>query len=867
VASQNLQDFYNLIDVYLDAVLYPRLTPFVFQQEGWHFELEGPQEPLSYKGVVFNEMKGAYSSPDNLLAEYSVQSLFPDTPYRFDSGGDPTRIPDLAFERFLRFHRQFYHPSNARIFFYGNDDPDNRLRIIQEYLKDFEALSVDSKPILQPPLDQPGRILRPVAVGEDAKEDPKGWITLNWLLCETVEVIPNMAFHMLEYILLGMPGSPLRKALIDSGLGEDIAGEGLGAELRQMYFSSGLKGIDVTQADKVEALILDTLRKLVQERIDPLTVQAAVNTAEFRLRENNTGNYPRGLLYMLRALTTWLYDSDPLALLAFEEPLNAIKSKIASGRPYFEELIDRFFLQNPHRMTLILEPDPALRQQEEEEEQSRLKAVRSAMSASDIQRVVENTRELHRLQEAPDPPEALASIPQLRLQDLDPTNKTLPIDVSAPEGTRLLYHDIFTNGILYLDVGFDLRFLPPHLLSYVPLFGRALLEMGTQKEDFVSLSQRISAATGGIHPRPFVSATHTEQDCTAWLFLRGKATVDKARDLTAILQDVILTPRLDNRSRFRQMVLEEKARAEQRLIPGGHQVVGRRLRSHFGAAHWASEQMDGISYLLFLRDLAQDVDKRWPDVLDALESFRRLLFNQRALLLNTTVDESAYEGAEAHLIELADALPDATPEAPAWESHSPPLNEGMIIPAQVNYVGKGGNAYDLGYRFHGSALVITRYIRNAWLWDQVRVRGGAYGAFCTLDRFSGVLSFVSYRDPNLLQTLASFDRTAQFLRETHLEQAELTKSIVGSIGDLDTYRLPDAKGYASMVRYLTGDTDGARQQMRDEVLGTTPEDFKAFAEMLDQVKEQGLVKVLGSSGAIDAAAAGHPGWLKVFHVM
>lgn len=339
VASQNLQDFYNLIDIYLDAVFYPRLTPHIFQQEGWHYELENPDDPLIFKGVVFNEMKGAFSSPDRMLAEYSRHSLFPDTTYGLQSGGHPQHIPDLTYAQFKTFHQSYYHPSNARIFFYGDSPAEDRLRLVNDYLEDFEPLEIDSAVRLQPCFDQPKHIEHFYAVSQDAGAGKKDMVTVNWLLAETSDPETNLALHVLEHILIGMPASPLRKALIDSGLGEDLAGVGLEDELRQMYFSTGLKGINVQSANQVEALILQTLTRLAEEGIDPHTIEAALNTIEFRLRENNTGDFPRGLLLMLRSLTAWLYNGDPLALLAFEAPLASIKARLADDGTYFEDMI------------------------------------------------------------------------------------------------------------------------------------------------------------------------------------------------------------------------------------------------------------------------------------------------------------------------------------------------------------------------------------------------------------------------------------------------------------------------------------------------------------------------------------------------
>jgi len=867
VASQNLQDFYNLMDVYLDAVFYPRITRAIFEQEGWHFELEDVNRPLAYKGVVFNEMKGAYSSADNVLSETSLQSLFPETPYGLDSGGDPKRIPDLTYERFRDFHRRYYHPSNARIFFYGDDDPDERLKRVQEYLDDFEPIHVDSAIGLQTPFQKPKRLVRPFMAGEETGKTPRGMITVNWMLTETTDIETNFALHVLSYILLGMPGSPLRKALIDSGLGEDLAGEGLGSELRQMTFSTGLKGIDPKDSDKVEDLILETLNHLARSGIDPRTIEAALNAIEFRLRENNTGSFPRGLSLMLRSLTTWLYDGDPLALLLFEAPLEAVKARARAKDNYFEKMIQSLYVSNVHRTTVLLEPDPGLEEREAGDERKRLEQARDALAEGALQGVVENTRELKRLQGTPDPPGALAVIPMLRLEDLERKNRTIPLVFPKGYPVETLFHNLFTNGIAYVDVGVNLHALPAEYLCYVPLFGRSFVELGTEKEDFVALSQRISRNTGGIYPQSVTSAIKDAGGSAAWLFLRSKALAESAEALFDILRDMLLTVRWDNRDRFRQMVMEEKARVERKLIPAGHQMVSLRLKSHLSEAHWVAEQMGGVSYLFFLRELARAVDDDWPGVLVILQQMHRILVNRRDMIVNITVDQAGWDRLEPHLKDLGQALPEGQTVASAWSRNPVPLFEAMTVPSQVNYVGKGANLYELGFCFHGSALVIARYLRNAWLWDQVRVQGGAYGAFCLMDRLSGALAFVSYRDPNLLRTIEVFDRTACFLEDTILSDDELTKAIIGAIGDLDSYMLPDAKGFASLVRHLKRDTEEARQQMRDEILGTTTADFKTMAGFMREVSAKGIVKVLGAASAIEAAEKERPGWLKRLKVL
>ena len=852
VASQNLQDFYNLIDVYLDAVFYPRIAPETLMQEGWHYELESVDAPLNFKGVVFNEMKGAYSSPDGLLGRETEQSLFPDTVYGVDSGGDPKVIPDLTYEQFKSFHETYYHPSNAKIWMYGDDDPDERLRLIDEFIQDFDRLEVNPQIPLQPRWDTP-RTVRLGYTAEESEDSKKGMMTVNWLLTENTDAELSAGLGILEHILLGTPASPLRKALIDSGLGEDVTGGGIDRNVREMYFSTGLKGIDVADVGKVEVVIFDTLRDLAENGIEQEMIEASLNTVEFRLREYNTGGFPRGLAMMLGSLTTWLYGRDPLAPLAFEAPLQEVKAHAEGDGRYFETLIQEHLLNNNHRTTVVLEPDPTVRERDEAEERARLDDVRSRLTDADLKMMVEETEKLRVMQETPDSPEALASLPTLTLDDLDKEGQQIPIEASRLHGSQLLYHDLFTNGIAYLDVAMNLRALPQEYLPYVGLFGSALVEMGTQTEDFVKLSRRIGRKTGGIRPTSIVSSVSDGPESTAWLVLRGKGTMAQTQDLLDIMRDVLLTVKLDDRDRFRQMLLEEKAGAEAGLIPGGHRVVNGRLKAHFAESGWVSEQMNGLSNLFFVRDLLKKIETDWDSVVETLEDIRGLLVNRNTMIANVTLDQDNWTLFKPQLDHFFDSLPTESGDLAIWTPDSLPAREGLTIPAQVNYVGKGERLYDYGYQMHGSAMVIQSYLGTSYLWEKIRVQGGAYGGFATFDRFSGVFNFLSYRDPNLLKSLKNYDATVDFLRNLTLSQDEVTKAIIGTIGSIDSYMLPDAKGYTSLVRYLTGSTDEDRQRIREEVLGTTPADFRHFADAVEAVRDHGHVVVLGAADGIDAA--------------
>lgn len=852
VASQNLQDFYNLIDVYLDAVLHPLLTRHTHEQEGWHYELDQPDAPLVFKGVVFNEMKGVYSSPDSCLVEYAQRTLFPDTTYGVDSGGDPRHIPDLTWEELRAFHARFYHPSNARIYFYGNDPEPARLAKMESWLAGYEARPVDSQIAVQAPFPEPRQVERHYAAGADGG-DNQNFVTLNWVVAPATEAERALQMQILNHILIGTTASPLRKALIDSGLGDDLAGLGYENHALQTFYSTGLRGVATDRMNEVEPLVLSTLKQLAEQGLDTRTVQASLNTVEFALRENNSGSYPRGLVVMLRALTTWLYEGDPLAPLQYEAPLARLKQRLAAGEKVFEALIQQHFLDNPHRSTLMLKPDAQLGATREAQERKRLDEVAATLSPDDRVALAEATAALKKRQVAPDDPAALAAIPTLTRADLDRENQKLPITKSVKDGARVLYHDVFTNGIVYLDVGLNVRSLPPELVPMVPLLGRALLETGTQKEDYVTLSQRIGSATGGIRAQTSASTIRGTNAGTCWLFLRAKAMADRLPDLLDIFKDVLGGPRLDLITRLRQIAQEEKAMLESSLIPSGHSFVATRLRSSFSEADWSAEQMRGVSYLLYLRKLVKDIEADADAVVAALSRTLEILLNRRTMLFNITQDAAGWARSEPILRAFISDLPERPTRATEWPQGDAGQPEGLAIPAQVNYVGKAVNVFPEADLFDGTALVVSRYLRSSYLWEHVRVQGGAYGGFCHLDLRSGVFNLVSYRDPNLQGTLDIYDRAGSYLTDLQLSEDELTKAVIGAIGDLDQPLLPDAKGYVSALRYLANESDDFRQKMREQILATRVEDFHTFGELLQVLPESQHIVVMGAQETLEKA--------------
>ncbi len=857
VASCNLQDFYNLIDVYLDAVFHPRIDENVLRQEGWHIETDGSDAPWQFKGVVFNEMKGVYSSPDSVLMEECQHAVFPDMLYSLDSGGDPAEIPSLTFEAFREFHADYYHPSNARFFFWGDDPEEARLERMALVLAPYERREVSSEVPLQPRLASPRLVEVPYAASEGEDAD-KAHVAVNWLLCETKDTEEMFVLNMLEHIIAGLPGSPLRKALMDSGLGEDISGCGLEGDLRQSYFSMGLRSINAEDASEVERLMMDTLAGLAENGVPAPAVEAALNSLEFMLRENNTGSFPRGLAAMFRSLSDWLYDGDAFAPLAWEKPLASIKSRLASGEKVFENAIRRWFLDNTHRVTVLLLPDAGLAAARQSAEDAKLAALRAGMSEEQRAGVAEAAAALRAAQQKPDSQEALDTIPSLGKQDLPAENAVIACAVEKKDGLDVVTHDLDTTGILYARMAFDLSAVPSRLLPLTPLYARALTELGTKHSDYVKLGFEISAHTGSLGAGAVVLPRLSDAAPVTFLSFSGKCTADKVDRMTALMEEILSEPDFDNRERFMQMALEEKARMEQAAVPSGHTLVNTRLNGRLSAAGRISEEMNGVNALFHVRELIRRLEQDWESVRLDLVGLHERIIRRNGLKLDLTADGALLDTSRRSLEALAFRLPSREMEACALEFDALPGAELLSIPAQVNYVGLGLSLKDTGYRYSGSQAVILRHLRMGYLWDRVRVQGGAYGCFARYGRATGAFTFASYRDPNVENTLRVYRETADYLGNLSLSEADITRAVVGAIGDVDAYMLPGAKGATAFSRWMTGETDEERQRIREEILSTRLSDFHDFAPYLAAGLKKAVPCVLGGTDAEAAASA--EGW-------
>lgn len=845
VASTNEQDFFNLTRVYLDAVLFPKISEDIFKQEGWHYELDNPEAPLTYKGVVYNEMKGSLSDPLTRLYHAVKAALFPDVMYRFNSGGDPAEILNLTYQQFKLFHQEHYHPANSFIFVYGDIEESKRLALLDEYLSRFDSSTLKIEVELQPLKELSFTTAVHTYDPGDDETDAGSITAAGWLFPELTDPLAVLELSMLNYILNGSSAAPLYKALIDSGLGDTIVGGGIHTELRQSYYSIGLKGIKEEDAGAVKEIILSTLTSLCRDGIDQDLIDAALNTIEFSLRENNTGGYPRGLVCMLRALGTWIYDGDPLSMLAYEEPLQQLKDKLETREQLFEPLLKKYFLSNSHSAQILLIPEKGKADAERKKEVAKLSACKQNFSEAELQEIVDETRRLKAFQEAPDDPEDLAKIPVLHVSDLDRSSREIPTVTETEGDITFLMHPLETSGVVYLDLAFPLRRVPERLLPLLPLFSRALFEMGTETEDFVTLSRRIDRETGGINAGPWLSTARDGMGAAAYFMIRGKATASKTDRLLQLITDVVHGLSLNDRSRFKQLVRQRKAGIESSIVPSGNRYAAMRLGAMYNEAGWVSEQLRGVSQLKYLRELEIRLETDWDSVLADLIFLKNQLFSKEHLLINVTTESEDWSSVRKALNLLTSRLEEDSKPLHFWNPPLKQVNEAFIIPAAVHYVGKTMRLYDHGYSYHGSISVINNILNAGWFWDRVRVQGGAYGGFGGFNRFSGLFTCLSYRDPNLSNTLGIYDRTGSWLKESSFSRKEIERAIIGAIGSLDAYQLPDARGHTAFIREILGITFEERQRIRDEMFATSEAHFHGAGEIISGMKDHGVSCVFG----------------------
>ena len=854
VASRNQEDFRNLMDVYLDAIFFPELDRETFLQEGWHYHAESAEEPLTYTGIVYNEMLGAYSDPESLLGELLYQSLYPDSIYALSSGGDPEAIPRLSYEAFCDFHKQYYHPSNVRILIAGDVDVNDRLTHLADYLDAFDAHPVDSAIAPQPVLrsSQSQEATYAISPGEDPTG--KTYALWGWTMGSVTDAENYLASTVLARILNGTPASPLRKALIESGLGEATLDWGFDGDLRDANYSIGLRGTDPDKVAEIATLIDATLSDLVASGISPRMVEAAINTAEFHLREANLGGFPKNLYYGLMALTCWNYDADPLTHLRYERSLKAVRAGIDGGR-YFEGLIDRSLLQNSHRATIVLKPDDQAETQRLERLRERLAKEKAAMDDAEIATLVRETAELRSSQLQSDSPEALACMPVLPRSAISAKAEQVPYVVVHTSPCTLSWCEQPTRGIAYVKVLFDASGVPQDLLPYLGVFGQLCVQVGTQSRDYVNLTEEIGIHTGGIGGAYSNSGRLGDRKLVnSHLAIGGKALCAKVPELFGLISEIVSDLNIENLDRVREILSVAKSAKQSAIVPGGNSFVAARLAAAFSTTGMHREVSGGLTQYFFLEHLVRRLEVEPFEVLGDLKRLANCLFRLGGMHVHVTGSEAELAACRAQLDGLASGLiaESATPERHHFDL--PPADEGWTVPSKVQYVGKAANLYDLGLEYHGSFAVLDTLLSRGYLWDNVRVQGAAYGCSMNLDYVTGTFCCLSYRDPHLARTLQVYDDMADWLASQNLSAAEYDKLVIGTMGTVDAPRTASQKGGVALRRALTGITNEEVQLRRDEILGSTAADLGRYVEALRKFAERGRICVIGGEEKVAESA-------------
>lgn len=854
VASRNARDFQNLMDVYLDAVFYPamRENPQVLMQEGWHYELDDAEAPLRYSGVVYNEMKGALSAPDDLLGSRIMAALYPDTTYGYESGGDPDAIPSLTREMFLDFHARYYHPSNSYIYLYGDVDIEEKLAYLDSaYLSHFDRIPVPSRIERQAPFASRAVKEHFYPIGAEDSLEENAFLSLSWVIGDTTDMKRVTALQILDHALLRMQGAPLRQALIDAGLGRDVDSN-YESDVLQPFFSIVVSKSETARADEFVRVVKETLTRLADGGLDHTLIRASLNTLEFRLRESDFGSSPKGLIYGIRMMKTWLYDGAPETYLRYEDVLAALKEGLEQG--YFERVIREAFLENPHEALVTLAPSRTVGREREAAQEKILAEKKAAMSATEIEGVIRDCAALKAAQEAPDTEEALASIPILARSDIRPDAEPLPLEVRDIAGTEALFSDIETNGIVYLNFYFPMAAVAQRDLSYAYLLAEMFGSVDTARRGYAELAVQKSLYTGGIGADIVAYTRAGEPDSLMpRLKVRAKALRENLPRLLDLLAEMMTESDFSRAKRVRELIDEEKTGMELSLQRAANQVVASRIAAYLTPSGRYAEA-GGLPFHDFLASFKEDFEARHAEMREVFARILPQIFNRNHLMVGITAPAAVYDEIAAHLAAFQEKLSAARfPDAPyTWEIAA--RNEGLTTQSRVQYVAKGANFIKLGHRYTGALRVLETLLRYDYFWTRIRVQGGAYGAMTQFNR-NGFMVLASYRDPNLAETLRVFDETADYIRAFDASDREMDKFIIGTMSGVDAPLTPQMKGDTAATFYLRGITQEDRQRARDEILTARQADIRALAPLVADAMRADVRCVLGGEEKIRENAA------------
>ena len=853
VASTNAKDFVNLSRVYLDAVFFPKIyeQPNILHQEGWHYELTDPEGELKVRGVVYNEMKGAFSSPDQVIERYSQQAQFPDNTYGCESGGDPKEIPQLTYENFIAFHKKHYHPSNSHLFLYGDMDADAMMEIMdREYLSHFEKDTEAVNIPLQKPFDRMKKleVQYPVEEGKDITEQYH--LSLNYTFGLNPDLKLTHAITVLMSILMGTPASPLKQAILKSGLAKDTIFS-LREGLLQPTFSIICKQVRRENADALANLIRTELKRLVEDGIDKKLVEAVLNRREFALREAQMSWGPRGLYYAWTMYTHWIHGGDPLEALGFEESMKELRRGLSE--PYYEKLIEQTILENPHASQVIYTPVPGLGNQWDSKLKEELAAVKAKMTPQEIEELIKFNHAFLDWQNEEPVPEELEKIPMLSLDDIDPEAERYPTEIEKSREFTLLKHELNTNGVLYLSAYFDLSHASEANLPWISLYTMLAGQVDSRDQGYAELSNEINIHTGGISLGLLLRSNYQDPDeVLPKLLLNGKAVRNKTGKLIELAAELALRPVFTDRDRLKQIIRETKSKMESMLFYNGHQIAVNRMLAPFSQAHRYSDMISGLEYYHFLNNLEKSLDTEIDKIVAELGWVRNTFFTRNNLLISLTADEAGIAEAFGQLKPFVESLSSEAP-APVERRFQPKdLNEAILAPVQVQYCVKGGNFFRNGYSYSGKLRVLNNILSTEFLHREIREKGGAYGAWSNFSPY-GSMYFCSYRDPNLQETLETYDKVPEFIRNFNCSRREMVKYIIGDISSQDYPLTPERKAAQANDDYITGFSHEDRQQIRDEVLSTKVEDIRAFADLVEATMACNHYCVFGNEAKLKEA--------------
>lgn len=864
VASCNDQDFQNLMHVYLDAVFHPNIyqEEKIFRQEGWHYELESEGGPLIYNGVVYNEMKGAFSSPEDMLDREIMTTLYPDTPYFYESGGDPKHIPELTYEAFLAFHQKFYHPSNSYIYLYGDMDMAEKLDWIdRNYLSRYQYLEVDSSVRRQEPFAgmKEREVDYPISAEESAKS--QAYLSYSAVVGDSLDAELYLAFQVLEYALLSAPGAPLKQALLDAGIGRDILSSYENG-IAQPYFSVIAKHADPEQKEAFLETIRRTLTEIAEKGFDRKALQAGLNFYEFRYREADFGNYPRGLMYGLQMFDSWLYDeTQPFLHLRALDNFAKLKERVDQG--YFEGLVRTCLLENTHTALLILRPVPGLEAQEGAHVERRLQDYKDGLGPAALRALAEETAALKAYQDEPSSPEELAKIPMLKREDIRKETAPLINEELSVDGTTLLHQEIFTGGISYIRLLFDAGSLPDELIPYMGLLKQVLGFVDTENYSYGELFNEINCHTGGIVPGINLYGDMRDRERFRVMFeFRVKVLSERTDFAFAMLREILKRTRLTDKKRLHEILSQVKSRLQMYLTSSGHSAAAMRAMAGFSRSARLNDRMNGIAFYQTVEELEQHFEERADEMIGKLSLVMRCVLRPENLTVSCTSKKDGLEAVKKEIPALKKALcSDALTDLPKQkESGCTVEKEGIMTPSAVQYVARAGHIS----RYTGAYRILKVILSYDYLWIQIRVKGGAYGCMSGFGLY-GDSYLVSYRDPNLGQTNEIFEKTAEYVEQFDADERDMTKYIIGTVSDLDTPLTPAAAGARSMSAWLTHTSVEDLQKIRDEILTASPADIRALAAGVRELLAAGSLCAIGNENRIEKEKELFDRTFRLFH--